>query len=550
MTWPAPTFFPGALRTGLALLLLLMPAQVRAQPMQVTGHGPAELPADRCGEPAGKSGNGSHQVTLSLPGLAPVAQDILAHHGIRATWSGSGQQLRLELHLDDVQNLRLPEGSASTLYLPRSSGRDVMRDRRSRLPQLWSLDDATVVAADMAYDIRLPGTGATGVAPVLQTDLSQLPDYRPVKLYGDMFSGFAAVALERVRGSGSAPHRIYAIAGTHVFEHRDFRSWASGLTFGRAQFTSTAALEMIRDAASYARDMRGGGEVVLTGQSQGGLVAQGVGYMLQAYLDASPATHHLVQVVSWGGTGAQEVIQRMIAEARSTGGRGISLDLERHWAASEAGYGDAAAVWSVLLRQWRGIRPGDEVASIRSTASRMRVLGYFFEIDLFARAGTFLGMAMAFPTELILPSGCDLTVLETLIGTDGGTFGVRLESHFLKGYRRAVSRGATAVARPALPAKWPWVTELLPATELLGMAWLKTLYLDGPAATPENWQRCLAAERWLTRENRFCAEPFWPGCMPDPEEARWCLIRDTAGPQRSQETAARVDRGDATMEQN
>jgi hypothetical protein len=129
----------------------------------------------------------------------------IAHHGIRATWSGSGQQLRLELHLNDVQKLRLPEGIASTLYLPQSSGRDVMRDRRSRLPQLWSLDDATVVAADMAFDIRLAGTEATGALPVLQTDLSQLPDYRPVKLYGDVFSGFAAVAVERLPGGDSAP---------------------------------------------------------------------------------------------------------------------------------------------------------------------------------------------------------------------------------------------------------------------------------------------------------------------------------------------------------
>jgi hypothetical protein len=523
-----------------ALLPMLLPAQLQAQTAQ--GTGPEQPPGRiaRCAEAIGEPGISLRPLTLSLADLAPVAQDILAHHGVRATWSGSGRQLRLELHLDAVQNLRLPEGSAATLYLPRGARPDVMRDPRSRLPQLWRLDDATVVAADMAYDIRLPGPGAAGGQPMLQTDLGQLPEYRPVKLYGDMFSGFAAVALERQpgsgSGSGSAPHRIYAIAGTHVFEHRDFRSWASGLTFGRAQFTSTAALEMIRDAAAYARDLRDGGEVVLTGQSQGGLVAQGVGYMLQAYLDASPGMHHLVQVVSWGGTGAQEVIQRMIAEAQETGGRGISPDLERHWAASEPDYGDAAAVWSVLLRQWRGIRPGDDAASIRATASRMRVLGYFFEIDLFARAGTFLGTAMAFPTELILPGGCDLTVLETLIGTDGGSLGIRLESHFLKGYRRAVSRGATAVARPALPAKWPWVTDLLPATDLLGMAWLKTLYLDGPAATPENWQHCLLSKQWLTQANRRCRESFWPGCMPAADETQWCLIREAApasGPQTS-----------------
>jgi len=513
-----------AQRLVFALLSMLLPFQ--AQALQDVEPGQMQSQAGRCGEPPGEPGGRLRPLTLTLTDLAPVARDILSHHGIRATWIGSGRQLRLELHLDAVQNLRLPEGSAATLYLPRGSSPDVMQDPRSRLTRLWRLDDATVVAADMAYDIRLPGGDRPSAQPVLQTDLGQLPDYRPVKLYGDMFSGFAAVALERRAGSGSAPHRIYAIAGTHVFEHRDFRSWASGLTFGRAQFTSTAALEMIRDAAAYARDMRGGGEVVLTGQSQGGLVAQGVGYMLQAYLDASPGMQHLVQVVSWGGTGAQEVIQRMIAEARDTGGRGIPLDLERHWAASEPGYGDAAAVWSVLLRQWRAIRPGDEAASIRATASRMRVLGYFFEIDLFARAGTFLGTAMAFPTELILPGQCDLTVLATLIGTDGGSFGVRLESHFLKGYRRAVSRGATAVARPALPAKWPWVIDLLPATDPVGMAWLKTLYLEGPAATPENWQRCLSAERWLTRDNRFCSETFWPGCMPVADEGGWCLIRD------------------------
>jgi hypothetical protein len=526
-----------------ALLWVFLPVPLQAQPAQDRGREQFHVQAGRCSGPLGELGTGLGPLTLSLSDLAPVAQDILAHHGVRATWSGSGRQLRLELHLDAIQNLRLPEGSAATLYLPRGSAPDVMRDPRSRLPQLWRLDDATVVAADMAYDIRLPSLDAVAGRPMLQTDLGQLPDYRPVKLYGDMFSGFAAVALERRPQSGSAPHRIYAIAGTHVFEHRDFRSWASGLTFGRAQFTSTAALEMIRDAAAYARNMPGGGEVVLTGQSQGGLVAQGVGYMLQSYLDASPDLHHLVQVVSWGGTGAQEVIQRMIAEARETGGRGISPELERHWAASEPDYGDAAAVWSILLRQWHAIRPGDEVASIRATASRMRVLGYFFEIDLFARAGTFLGTAMAFPTELILPGGCDLTVLETLIGTDGGSFGVRLESHFLKGYRRAVSRGATAVARAALPAKWPWVTDLLPATEVVGMAWLKTLYLDGPATTVENWQRCLSSERWLTRGNRFCRESFWLGCMPDADEARWCLIRDaTSAPGGTHQAGAILGR--------
>jgi hypothetical protein len=188
-----------------ALLPMLLPIQLQAQTAQSTGLGQSHGRTEHCAEALGEPGNSVRPLTLSLSDLAPVAQDILAHHGIRATWSGSGRKLRLELHLDAVQNLRLPEGSAATLYLPRGSSPDIMRDPRSHLPQLWRLDDATVVAADMAYDIRLPRLATTGRQPVLQTDLDQLPDYRPVKLYGDMFSGFAAVALERRPDSGSAP---------------------------------------------------------------------------------------------------------------------------------------------------------------------------------------------------------------------------------------------------------------------------------------------------------------------------------------------------------
>jgi hypothetical protein len=119
-----------------------------------------------------------------------------------------------------------------------------------------------------------------------------------------------------------------------------------------------------------------------------------------------------------------------------------------------------------------------------------------------------------------------MMVVEALIGIQGGAFGVRLESHFLKGYRRAVSRGAIALARPALPAKWHWVTDMLPVLEQAGKLWLETLYLEGPAASHGNWRRCLAARRWLTQRNRSCSATFWPGCAGD--EATWCLIRDAA----------------------
>jgi hypothetical protein len=512
----------------LALVTLLAFSPSTSQAATLAGHEPAGGPAvaaeERCSAALQPFSNDTRPLTLSITNLAPFARDILSRYGIRTTVQGSGRQLRVQLHLGPVQDLRLPEGSAATLYLPGRSASDVMRDPRSRMPSLWQLDEATVIAADMAYDLRLPAAEDEVGSASLESDPGQLPGYRPVKLYADAFSGFAAIAFEAQPESGRPRHRIYAIAGTHVFEHRDFRTWASGLTFGRAQFTSAAALQLIRDAAAYAQDTEDGGEVVLTGQSQGGLVAQGVGYMLQTYLDSSSRGHHLAHIVSWGAVGAQEVILRMIEQARRDGGRGIGRDLERHWAASQPGYAEAAGVWSVLAQHWRAMPRGSEVTSIQSTARRMRALGYFFEIDLFARAGTFLGTTMAFPTELILPGGCDMTVLETLFGVQGGTFGVRLESHFLKGYRRAVSRGAIALARPALPGKWPWATEILSLTDAPGMVWLETLYLDGPASSPANWKRCLAAQHWLTRDNSSCRESFWAGCSPAPDGAGWCLI--------------------------
>jgi hypothetical protein len=283
---------------------------------------------------------------LSLPDLVPFARDVLRHHAVRTSVQDAGRQLRVELLLGPVQDLRLPEGNPATLYLPNRHAAEALADRRSRIAALWKLDETTVRAADIAYDIRLPaGEGPPVLDP---TSAAQLADYRLVRLYADDYSGFAAAAFEARTERGLPPHRIYAMAGTHVIARTDFRSWASGLTFGRAQFTSTAALDLIADAAAYSSHPRGG-EVVLTGQSQGGLVAQGVGYMLQAVLDANARPHRLTHVVSWGATGAQEVILRMIHEAREGGGRGNAPELERHWAASDPAYARAAAVWATLL---------------------------------------------------------------------------------------------------------------------------------------------------------------------------------------------------------
>ncbi len=473
----------------------------------------------------GIAGGPGRDLRLTLDELLPFAREILARHDVRIRPGGGGEPWRIELHLENLRDLPAPEGNPDTIYLPGEDASAVLLDRRSAIRSLWRVDEATVKAADIAYDVR---HGTVGAPPFLDhPDLqAELPDYRLLRLYADQYSGFAAAVLEARPSSGLPPHRIYAVAGTHVFEHRDFRSWASGLTFGRAQASSTAALAMIRDAADYAGDLRGGGEVFVTGQSQGGLSAQGIGFLLQSFLDTRPGPKHLAHVVSWGGVGAQEALLHMMASQRGGEARGFGSDLERHWAATDPTYPAAAEVWRAVARRWAELPPGGALPYLRATMGRMRVLGYFFEIDLFARAGTFPGTTLAFPTALILPDHCDLTVVEALFGVGVGRFGMRLESHFLKGYRRAVERGAIAVARPALPAKWDWVTRALPVVEPLGYAWLETLYFDGPASSPENWRRCMAAPQWLTPANRFCRESWWQGCAPEPQENRWCLVRE------------------------
>lgn len=517
-----------AFRATLAALLSLVLARPAAAQAELDPRGAAAREhVALCDGATAAAEGAARKLRLSFTDLLPFAREILRHRDIDFAVEAEGRRLRIAVQLENLRDLPAPEGHPRTIYLPGEDASAVMLDRRSRIQPLWRVDESTVRAADIAYDIRQSRDGRPSPPwldhPTLAADM---PGYHLAELYADPYSGFAAAALEAGPETGLAPHRIYAVAGTHVFEHRDFRSWASGLTFGRAQFTSNAALRMVRDAARYARDLQHGGEVFFTGQSQGGLTAQGVGYLFQSYLDALGGPHHLGHVVSWGGVGAEEVILRMLAEWREGAGRGYGADLEQHWAATAPDYPATAELWRTLERHWSSLPPDADAPSLRETMGRMRVLGYFFEIDLFARAGTFPGTTLAFPTALILPRDCDLTVVEALAGVNAGRFGVRLESHFLKGYRRAVSRGAIALARPALPAKWGWVTDVLPAFDRLGYLWLQTLYLEGPAMTAENWRACVAAPRWQTPANRSCRAGYWPGCAPAPEELRWCLVRD------------------------
>ncbi|WP_230164432.1 hypothetical protein [Roseomonas sp. CECT 9278] len=516
MRWPA------AWRSAATLAVLLVAGAAMAQPARDPRSDAGTTQIARCaGTTAGQS---LRDLQLQFVRALPYARDILAHHGVRATVSGAAQQIRVELHLRDVRDLALPDGAPPVTYLPGIDGAAVLQDRRSRIPALWRVDAASVVAADRAYDIRDDGPdGALRLEPA-EPDAA-LADYAVVGLHGDRHSGFAALVLEARGAAARDPHRIYAIAGTHVFERTDLRGWASGLTMGRAQVLSNGALRMVREAADYARR----GEVFVTGQSQGGLSAQGVGYLVQALLDSRRAPHRLVHIVSWGASGAQETLLRAMARHRAGAQRGYAPMLERHWAATDPDHATAAEVWRAVSAPWDAVPPGQEASHLAAVIGRTRAIGYFFEIDIFARGGTFMGQTFAFPTALVLPDECDMTVAELVVGAQAGPFGVRLESHFLKGYRRAVGRGAIALARPARPTRWQWFSDLMPALEDVGDAWLDIIHLANAAATPRHWQGCTASAEWFTQANRVCRADWWPGCGPrEPEAEHWCLVRHPA----------------------
>ena len=512
------------LAPGLAAFAQADRARARSAQEQIDRCGPAMRPV---------ADEQTRELRLSLETFMPFARDVLRRHRLSTRLGYSGGVGRVELHLSNLRDVELPESDGLVTERPDIDAGRVQQDRRSRIPRLWRVDEATVLAAEAAYDVKKPPPDDPTGAPRLElAPETQLPEgYEVVGMYVDYYTGFSALALQSTPRLGVPRHRIYALAGTHVFTDTDLRTWASGLTMGTAQITASAALLMLRDAALFAADMRGGGEVFVTGQSQGGLTAQGAGYLLETYLAASAPRHHLTHVVAWGGVGATESLAAMIRRQREEGGRGIWDRLETHFAAIDPDHGAAAEVWNSIAAEWQQIVPGEEAAHIAAISARQRIVGYFFEIDLFARGGSFTGTTFAFPTALILPDDCDALVAELVAGVSAGSFGVRLESHFLRGYRRAVSRGAVGLARPADPKKWQWVTDMLPTFDSIGRMWLEALYLKGPASGPRNWQQCRAAGAWFTLHNSTCHQDFWPGCGARHQgEPNWCLVTEEAVP--------------------
>jgi len=444
----------------------------------------------------------------------------------------------IDVRLGGVRNLDLPARLSDDLIYGDIRNTVVMSDPRSAIPELWRVDEATVVASDLAYEVkewRTPDLREQGRLP---SELAtSFVGYDVIATYLDTYTGFKAVAFDRRNPEPGQAHRIYAIAGTQVFVNTDFRDWAAGLTMARSHMVSTAALRLIADAAAYVSDRENGGEVFITGQSQGAVTAQGVGFLLQEYLGATRDTrgHHLVHVVSWGAVGSLQPIMTLIERQRDGLGRDFPAPFEHHWAATSADHAKAMGVWSRLAQVWSELDDAAIEPHVGTVAANMRIVGYFYEIDPFARAGTFLGTSLVLPTAFVLPADCEQLVTELMFQTRAGKVGITLEAHFLKGYQRAVERGALAVARPAETGKWDWVTDLLPLGDIIGKAWLAEIYRDTVLSTDTNWRACTAAGTWRTDRNRHCRQDSWPGCTRDPIAtggeadggdigARWCLI--------------------------
>ncbi|MFO1119763.1 MAG: hypothetical protein U1E38_06535 [Rhodospirillales bacterium] len=406
-----------------------------------------------------------------------------------------------------------------------------VNDRRSRLADQATIVEATVLAADLAYDIReRNGAGSVNPDPAEAAAVARdLPGYVIQKLYIDDFSGFKGFALESRDGT----HRIYAVAGTQVFASRDYRDWASGVAMARPQFTSDAALVMALDAAAYASDADRGGEVFFTGQSQGGIVVQGLAFLTEELLDERPDPHRLLHTVAWGMAGATQSIMQVVQRARQGNGRDVWPPLERHWSLTNPQHRAAMQAWNILEHRWSRLAESEIAAHVAKVAGEMHVIGYFFDIDPFARAGTFLGTPLVFPVELVLPRRCEPLVTELIFDVPTGEIGLQLESHFLNGYRRAVQRGAVDLARPVRLEERQWILDLLSTAEPMARAWLQNIYLGRLGKDQANWQRCFASGHWMTDVNRNCRKSYWPGCAPpaaeSPQEpatatAGWCLL--------------------------
>lgn len=474
----------------------------------------------------------SKQLQVALDSLNSIRDRV------HVTQASDGH-FQIAVEFKDLQTVELT--AKDLIPLEASPGQPVhqIQDRRTKLGNLTEIDQYTVYTADAAYDVVSNEHIQNPVVELNRSFGSPHPrleaKYKLVKIYSDLYSGFKAIAFESTSPK-IRKHRIYSLAGTYVFFRPDLRTWANGLSLGRIGSVSETALELIEDAAQFAMNT---GEVLVSGQSQGGILAQNIGFLLQMRLNAEQMQSretqpNLVHVVALGAVGSVEGIRNIVQNVLNKKSRGYPRQVEKHLSFIQpAKYRLAMQTWDRIQNAMRVLPASANSFKIDqfilNEARKMRVIGYFFQLDLFARTGTFLGSTYLLPYETALPRTCDELQAQQIVSEISPSFAFVFETHFMNGYRRGFERGAISMARYAVPKKWSWVLNLQRILDPVAEIWMHTLFLEQTASTEENWKLCQASKSWSTFARVGCTQSWYPGCSRQSEELSqqinaWCLI--------------------------
>ncbi len=145
-------------------------------------------------------------VRVVTPSAVPDARAILnaaqAEDGGRLSFAveqpGPTGPAAIDIRIDGLRDLAIPRSLSNDLVYEDMRRTQIVDDPRSSLSALWRVDEATVIAADLAYDVvehRLPDLREEGYLP--PASALKLRDYVVAATYLDTYTGFKAVAFER-----------------------------------------------------------------------------------------------------------------------------------------------------------------------------------------------------------------------------------------------------------------------------------------------------------------------------------------------------------------
>jgi hypothetical protein len=203
--------------------------------------------------------------------------------------------------------------STSAAFDPRSI--KVVPDRATVYGKL------ALQAATAAYSV--PDLESVKSAANLQSDYETLiasaPDgYRVLFLDADLVSGLKLVML--APSESDASPFILAIAGT-----ASIVDWAANINLGVAQLERLQrTLDRIFEE-SFPEDGRTGRELIVTGHSLGGGLAQAVAFQLDQGLQSARIPGS-IYVITWNAFGAKELIRRVVANHSSA-----TLRIREQW---------------------------------------------------------------------------------------------------------------------------------------------------------------------------------------------------------------------------